>query len=180
VEAGQAPWFEGHAAGGDGGGNGLGIGPRYCMSIETKVRRFPERTHHIWLEPEGLPEHTDLVYPSGISTGLPENVQLEFLRAIPGLEAVEIAASGYCVEYDYVAPQQLRSTLESTLLPGLYLAGQINGTTGYEEAGAQGIIAGCNAGLAAVGSDESLVLGRGEAYIGVLIDDLQRLGADEP
>ncbi len=184
VASGKAPWFE---TSGLDGQNGAGVGPRYCMSIETKVRRFPERTHHIWLEPEGLPQHTDVVYPSGISTGLPADVQLAFLRTIPGLEHVEIAAghSGYCIEYDYVAPQQLLPTLESTLCPGLYFAGQINGTTGYEEAAAQGLIAGANAALAARasssgGGKDTFVVPRSEAFIGVLVDDLQRLGADEP
>lgn len=184
VASGKAPWFE---TSGLDGQDGAGVGPRYCMSIETKVRRFPERTHHIWLEPEGLPQHTDVVYPSGISTGLPADVQLAFLRTIPGLEQVEIAAghSGYCIEYDYVAPQQLLPTLESSLCPGLYFAGQINGTTGYEEAAAQGLIAGANAALAARssrsgGGKESFVIPRSEAFMGVLVDDLQRLGADEP
>ncbi|MFO7983284.1 MAG: tRNA uridine-5-carboxymethylaminomethyl(34) synthesis enzyme MnmG [Desulfuromonadales bacterium] len=155
-----------------------GIGPRYCPSIEDKVVRFPGKTsHQIFLEPEGL--DTAEVYPNGVSTSLPYDVQLSFLRTIKGLERVEIMRPGYAIEYDFVPPTQLRPTLETKMVPGLYHAGQVNGTSGYEEAAAQGLIAGINAALA-LKEEQPLVLGRSEGYIGVLIDDLVTLGTEEP
>lgn len=153
-------------------------GPRYCPSIEDKVFRFAERTsHHVFLEPEGY--DSDIVYPNGISTSLPAEVQLEFVRSIKGLENVEILQHGYAVEYDSIDPRNLRPSLESKDVAGLFFAGQINGTSGYEEAAGQGIVAGINAARHA-SSEEPFIIDRSEGYIGVMVDDLTTLGVDEP
>ncbi len=159
-------------------GNIVGIGPRYCPSIEDKIHKFPlKESHQIFIEPEGV--DVDLVYPNGISTSLPEENQKRFIQTIKGMESAEITEYGYAVEYDFVDPRALNKTLELIDVENLYLAGQINGTTGYEEAAAQGLMAGVNASLK-ICNEESLILERHDGYIGVLIDDLTNLGVTEP
>ena len=156
-----------------------GQGPRYCPAIEDKIHRFADKTsHQLFLEPEGLDDST--VYPNGISTSLPRDIQNTMVASIPGLEAVKIIQYGYAIEYDFIDPRALSRTLGLRQLPGLFLAGQINGTTGYEEAAAQGLVAGINASKLAAGGDVDFILDRADAYIGVMIDDLTTKGANEP
>lgn len=160
-------------------GNITGIGPRYCPSIEDKVNRFYEKERHqIFLEPEGL--DSDLIYPNGISTSLPKNIQQQFLNSIEGLKNCQIIQEGYAIEYDFVDPTELLPTLQTKRISGLFFAGQINGTTGYEEAAGQGIIAGINGALFAKNSNQEFILSRSQSYIAVMIDDLTSLGTIEP